>query len=170
MREVKVIMDEFTVHDALRLAVTTEEIGAKVYRRFAEKFADQHELAEIFAKLARDEQLHQAQFRALLDQHPRTNEELGRYGVDEYLRATAISEFFGKKAVDRLKEAQDPEEALKNAVGLEKATLLFYQAIRDTIGESPALDEIIQIERSHLTTLMKVILTDARFRGLSDRW
>ena len=163
-------MDEFTVHDALQLALTTEQIGRKVYTRFAERFADQSEVAEIFKRLARDENLHEAQFQTLLDQHPRTDEDLGRYGVDEYLRATAISEFFGKDALDRLEKVEEPGDALNCAVGLEKASLLFYQAIRDTIGESPALDEIIKTEKSHLTTLMKIVLSDARFRGLTDRW
>jgi len=59
---------------------------------------------------------------------------------------------------------------LIKAVRLEKATLLFYHALRDNIGKQTSLDEIIAAEKTHLTTLMKVILTDARFRGLGDTW
>ncbi len=32
------------------------------------------------------------------------------------------------------------------------------------------LDEVIKAQKGHLTTLMKVVLSDAEFRGLSDRW
>ena len=60
--------------------------------------------------------------------------------------------------------------ALANAFAMERATLLFYQAIRDTIGADTALDEVITAEKSHLTTLMRVILADAEFRSLSDKW
>lgn len=162
-------MDDFTLHDALQLAVMTEQIGAKLYARFANRFAAQGEIGEIFARLAGDERLHESQFQSLLDQNPRKDEDVGRFGVDDYLRVTAISEFFGKDAVDRLKEVETAGDALLSAVRLEKATLLFYQALRDRIGATPALDELIDAEKSHLTTLMKVILTDARFRALADR-
>ena len=41
-------MDDFTLNDALKLAVTTEQIGAKLYTRFAEKFAANEEIAKTF--------------------------------------------------------------------------------------------------------------------------
>jgi rubrerythrin len=163
-------MDEFTLHDALQIAVMTEQLGAKVYSRYAERFADNKEVAEVFAKLAGEEESHERYFQSLLDQNPRSERDVGRFGVDEYLRATAISEFFGKNALDKLKEVASPGEALTQAVRLEKATLLFYHALRDSLGASTALDELIKAEKSHLTTLMKIVLTDARFRGLSDTW
>jgi rubrerythrin len=163
-------MDDFTLHDALQIAVMTEQLGAKVYTRFAKRFADDKGIAEVFTKLAGEEQFHERYFQSLLDQNPRTEKEVGRFGVDEYLRATAISEFFGKDAMNKLKEVATPGEALAQAVRLEKATLLFYHALRDNLGASTALDELINAEKSHLTTLMKVVLTDARFRGLSDTW
>jgi len=163
-------MDEFTLHDALQLAVTTEQLGRKVYRRFAEKFAEQKDIAEIFSRLAKDEALHEGQFQAILEQNPRKEDEPDRYGVDEYLRVTAISEFFNEDAMHDLERVKTAGDALVKAVRLEKATLLFYHALRDSIGTKTALDEIIAAEKTHLTTLMKVILTDARFRGLGDTW
>jgi rubrerythrin len=163
-------MDEFTLHDALQIAVMTEQLGEKLYARFAKRFADDKEIAEVFAKLAAEEVAHGSYFQSLLDQNPPNEKEKGRYGVDEYLRATAISEFFGHGALDRLREVKTPGEALVQAVRLEKATLLFYHALRDHLGANTALDDLINTEKSHLTTLMKVVLTDARFRGLSDTW
>jgi rubrerythrin len=163
-------MDDFTLHEALKLAVTTEQIGAKVYTRLAKKFAGEKDIAEVFSKLAKDERAHESQFQALLDQNPNTAETPGRHGVDEYLRATAISEFFRDEACDRFDKIEEPTDALANALAMERAALLFYQAIRDTIGADTALDQVIEAEKNHLTTLMRVILADAKFRGLSDTW
>jgi hypothetical protein len=39
---------------------------------------------------------------------------------------------------------------------MEKATLLFYQAIRDRIGPDTDLDEVSEAEKSHLTALVMV--------------
>ena len=163
-------MDEFTLNEALKLAVTTEQIGAKVYTRFARKFADHKEIAGVFSQLAKDERVHESQFQVLLDRNPRAAETASQYGEDEYLRATAISGFFKDEAFDNLEKIEKPKDALANAFAMERATLLFYQAIRDRIGADTALDEVIQAEKSHLTALMRVILADADFRSLSDKW
>ena len=163
-------MDDFTLHEALKLAVTTEQIGAKVYTRLAKKFGSEKDIAEVFSQLAQDERAHESQFQALLDQNPKTGDAPGRFEVDEYLRATAISEFFKDEAFDNFDKIQEPADALTRALAMERAALLFYQAIRDTIGADTALDAVIEAEKNHLTTLMRVILADAKFRGLSDKW
>jgi rubrerythrin len=163
-------MDDFTLHEALKLAVKTEQIGEKVYTRFAKKFADNKEVAEVFERLAKDERVHESQFQALLDRTPKNEGAAGRYEEDDYLRATAISEFFKGDVFESLAKVETPSDALANAVGLERATLLFYQAIRDKVGPNTALDELIEHEKDHLTTLMKVAMTDAKFRGLTDKW
>jgi rubrerythrin len=163
-------MDELTLHEALKLAVKTEQIGEKLYTRFAKKFAENDKVAEVFARLAKDESVHESQFQALLDRNPKIEGAAGRFEEDEYLRATAISEFFKDDVFDKLDEIETPKDALAKAVALERTTLLFYQAIRDSVGPGTDLDELIQHEKSHLTTLMKVVLTNAEFRGLGDTW
>lgn len=161
-------MDEMTLRDALELAVTTEEIGHKLYRRLAEKFAHEPAIADVFLTLAKDEGFHQEQFRRLGAELPRTSDEASRYGVSEYLRATAISEFFTDQAFHRTDEIGTVEDALRLAFNFEKTTALFYQALRDEIGQSEELDQLIAAEKSHVVALMKVLISDARFRGLGD--
>jgi rubrerythrin len=133
-------------------------------------FAGRDDIAGMFDKLARDERTHESQFQKLLDRNPRPEGEENPYGHAEYLRATAISRFFSKSAIGDLEEIRTPRDALAHAYELERATLLFYYALRDAIGEDTDLDEIIAAEKDHLTTLMKVVLSDAEFRGLADRW
>ena len=128
------------------------------------------ELNEVFDRLRKDELIHEAQFKNLLDLVPEPNEgDKARYGVDEYLKATAISEFFSRDAFDRMAEFSMPEEALQNAFKLEKNTLLFYQALRDVMGANDVLEEIIGTEKDHVISLLKVITTGAKFRGLADK-
>jgi hypothetical protein len=42
--------------------------------------------------------------------------------------------------------------------------------LRDIIGRNPMLDEIIKIEKSHVTKLMKYVLDESHFRGMIDMW
>jgi len=90
----------------------------------------------------------------------------------EYVKAMSISEFFSKshgpfKDVDKIEHYED---ALEKAFGLEKATLGFYQSVREVLGKNPTLEKIIETEKSHVVTLMKVMISGGKFRSLQDTW
>ena len=162
-------MENLTLRDAFELAVTTEEIGQKLYRRLAEKFTEEPAIADVFLTLAKDEDFHEEQFKKIGAKLPTNADDASRYGVSEYLRATAISEFFTDQGFHKADEIDTVEDALRLAFDFEKTTALFYQALRDEIGESEELDQLIAAEKSHVVALMKVLLSDARFRGLGDK-
>ena len=164
------MIEKLTLRKAVELAITTEQLGAHFYARMERKFADNNELREIFAQLAEDEKAHEAQFKAILKQVPEDKPEDQHYELYQFLRATAISEFFRSDSFKDIDEIKDGAEALSRALAFEKATHQYYQAIRDVIGESSQLDDIIKAERNHVVTLMGVILSDAKFRGLGDKW
>ena len=67
-----------------------------------------------------------------------------------------------------LEAIQTRDDALKRAFELEKATLNYYQALKDVMDEGDALDGIIAAEKEHLTTVMRYMVTEAKFRGLGD--
>ena len=162
-------MEKFTVQDAVEFAVIAEQTGAKLYDRLASKFKDNAEMADLFNQLALDERTHEADFRRLLSNLPLEQmAEGGRYGTAEYLKATVISEFFRKDAFTHLSDVVTPKDALENAFKLEKNTVLFYEALKDVIGDNPSLQTIIDTEKSHVVKLMEVMLADAKFRGLGD--
>jgi rubrerythrin len=147
--------DEFTIKDALELAVIAEQTGAKIYARMARKAEDDPELAEVFLRLTREEEAHEALFRELLAAlSDEEKAETGRYGVQEFLKATAISEFFGGETRERFRSISSIQEALEGALKLERDTLAFYLELRTAIGGSPILDEIIEIERTHVSDLV----------------
>jgi rubrerythrin len=165
------MLEELTLRKTIQFAVATEEIGAKFYHRMALKFSDEPEVAEVFAQLSRDEQVHQQQFGRLLERVPASFDDQVEYERAQYLRAMAVSEFFGRTGplqdTDRI---QDSAQALAYALGLERAALGYYLAIREQIGESPELETIIATEKQHMTQLMKIITTGAKFRSLQEEW
>ena len=160
--------EDLTLRESIQLAVTTEQIGCKFYERLARKFADDKDVADVFSQLAKDEKAHEKQFELLLDKVPQEEIQPERYEVYQFLRATAISEFFRKDYFTRVDEISTPADALGKALAFEKATLLYYQAIRDVLGENKQLDAIIKAERNHVMAIARIVVTDARFRGLSD--
>jgi rubrerythrin len=164
------LSEKFTLREAVELAITTEQLGANFYNGMERKFSDDNELKDIFARLAKDEKAHEAQFKTILKSVPEDKPEEQRYELYQFLRATAISEFFRSDSFKDTDAIKDKTEALGRAFAFEKATHQYYQAMRDVIGESSELDAIIEAEKNHVVTLMKVILTDAKFRSLSDKW
>ena len=163
-------MERVSLKKAIEFAVNTEAVGAKAYRHLAEKCKDDEEIAGIFTRLSQDEAEHEKFFRSLLEKIPA---EEGPKDYDEnfgVLKAMSMSEFFSTR--DGLKadmEAiQSRDDALKRAFELEKATLNYYRALKDAMGEGDALDSVIAAEKAHLTTVMRYMITEAKFHGLGD--
>jgi len=161
--------DTMTPRQAIEFAVRTEELGAKFYRTLAAKFSDQAELKEVFELLAKDEVAHENLFRRLLEKTP-PDEGVSTGPEFQYLRAMSLSQFFmGEKGLKKkCKEIKDKGDAMILAFELEKATLHYYHAMKEVLGESDTLNAVIKAEKSHLMKVMQHVITDARFRGLSD--
>lgn len=160
------MLDRLTAKTAVKFAIKTEEIGAKVYTKLAKRFGDDEELKELFEQLARDEVSHGESFRKLLTQVPEEESSAGEEQL-QYLRAMSISEFFaGEGGLAARGEVKTREDALDRAFGLEKATLGFYEAIRDVMGDSDALQAIIAAEKRHVVSIMRFMITGAKVRGM----
>lgn len=166
------MLDEVTLRKSIELAVTTEKLGAGFYKTLAEKFRDENELNELFSILARDEVAHEREFRALLNKLP-SDEKVDKPDErHQYLAAASVSEFFmGEKGAFRdTGKIKTRDDALARAFAFEKATLLYYHAIKDILGENEILQAIIKAEKSHVVSVMKYLITGAKMRGLSDTW
>jgi rubrerythrin len=163
-------MENLTLRKAIEMAVATEELGAKYYQEIAEKFSDERDVARVFKQLAEDEVAHETQFKNLLDEVPPEKDAVGQEDAGLLLRAAATSQFFDRKAIANTAEISTPADALAKALAFERSTLFYYQSIQEVLGESPQLQKMIDAEKSHVTTLMKVIISDAKFRGLADPW
>jgi len=161
--------DPTTLRDAIEFAVRTEELGEELYKRLAAKFAEDAELKEMFEFLAKDEVAHGNFFRGLLEATP-PDEGVSTGPEFQYLRAMSLSQFFmGEQGLKKkCAEIQSKTDALGIVFELEKATLQYYQALQEVLGENEALNAVIQAEKAHVMKVMQYIVTDAKFRGLSD--
>jgi rubrerythrin len=163
--------EAMTPRQAIEFAVKTEELGTRFYQQLALKFSDQPELEELFELLAKDEVMHERQFRKLLEKTP-PDQGVSTGPEFQYLRAMSLSQFFmGQEGLKRkCREIEDKGDALGIAFELEKATLQYYGAMREVLGENEILNAVIEAEKAHLTKVMQYIITDAKFRGLADKW
>lgn len=162
--------DQMTLRKAIELAITTEDMGADFYQRLHRKYKDDTEMAEIFERLAKDEKIHKAQFETILKHSEDALSEHRGYEQMRWLRATAISEFFRDDAFKDTDQIEDRDEVLGRALSFEKATLQYYEALRDVIGEHPDLEKVINTEKDHVMSIVRLLPTDGKFRGLGDKF
>jgi rubrerythrin len=148
-----------SLRQAVEFAITTEQLGARGYRRLARNLENDNEAAKLFLRLAQDEERHEAEFRALMETVPDRNAERDYPETYGFLRAMSISEFFSPRSglTRDIEKIQNRADALRRAIELEKATLGYYQALREVMGDSEALDGIIQAEREHLVSVSRML-------------
>jgi rubrerythrin len=161
------MLEDATPRKALEFAVATEKLGAQIYEKLAKRFEGSEELKELFTSLAKDEQAHEREFRALLDRLPADAGPV-QYEQEQYLRAMAISDVFSddkgiSKNIDKITTRED---ALERALSLEKNTLMYYTALRDVVGTSEAVDAIIAAEKRHVIRVMQYMITGERPKPL----
>ena len=120
--------------------------------KLAGRFAGHEEISEAFSILAADELAHRAQFEAVLKELPPDEGIMTPDEKHRYLCAMARSEFFKGDAelTTTLDNLENLQEALTHALGFEKATLGFYLAVQDVLGQDEALEAIIQAEKGHV--------------------
>jgi rubrerythrin len=163
-------LTDLTLHKALELATTIEDRAAQRYEALARKFADDESLGGVFAQLAKDEAAHGSHFADLMRGLPDESALEDKEDALNLLRASAASKALDPDHLSRTDEIRSPTDALHQALDLERATLFFYQSLKDVLDNSPEIDHLIDTEKRHVSTLMKVLVTDARFRGIDDTW
>jgi len=165
-------VDNLSLRNGIELAVTTEKLGANFYKTLAKRFKENAEISELFSMLAKDEEAHEAQFKTLLKKIPAGEKKPKSDREYQLLTAAAMSEFFTgeegpMKDIGKIKTRDD---AFARAFALEKASLFYYHAMQDLLGENEILKAIISAEKSHLVSVMKYLITGAKMRGLADTW
>ena len=163
-------VEDITLRKAVQFAISVEQLGNECYERLARRFSDDEEISRVFSVLAKDELLHEKHLQKLLVMIPEEEPEgyAEKYGV---LRAMSLSEFFTSRDGLRraLEQIETREDALQRAFELERSTLGYYQALKDVLGENPVLEDIIQMEKDHMMSILRYMVTGAKLRGLGDR-
>ena len=167
------MLQDITLKGCMQFAVATEELGAKIYTRLATKFGGSQDIAQLFSRLAEDERIHKRQFAELLKKAPADEGISNAPEKREYVKAMSLSEFFShhRGPFQDIEKIQARYDALQKALEFEKATLGFYRALEDVLGKHELLNQVIQVEKSHVVVLMKALLVEgSKFRGLEDQW
>ena len=163
-------MEDITLRKAVEFAISVEQMGNEIYDRLARRFKDDEEISKVFSVLAKDELLHEKQLKTLLETVPR-EEPQGYAEKWGYLRAMSLSEFFtSREGLTRsLEDVKTRQDALQRAFELERSALGYYQALKEVLGENEVLDSIIKMEREHMVSVMRYMVTGAKMRGLGDK-
>ena len=88
------MIEDITPEGCMEFAIATEELGADIYTQLAAKFRGNREIAQIFTRLADDEQVHRQQFAELLKKAPFDQGIGSSPEKREFLKAMSLSEFF----------------------------------------------------------------------------
>lgn len=149
-------MKEFSMIEALNIAVETEKLGIEFYGKLVDLVKDK-QLKEFFEHLRQEEARHLVKYLDLKKQYEQRDKKIEfEDEVQLYFRAISESEIF-KKAGMTIKELENIslKEAVTRALEFEKDTLLFFYSLWDTVEpeHKDVLREIVREERSHIIRL-----------------
>lgn len=156
-------------YDLVDLAVQTEIRGEAFYRQ-AHEAVTEPEGKELFGFLADEEVRHKKIFEALTPGVFAV--EVDDAAWDEaaaYIAATVDSAFFsGQGAIRKVPLAESVDGMLRQAIGFEQQTILYFYTLRDLVREQSksVIEKILTEERSHVRRL-SLRLADRRGAGLA---
>ena len=148
----------FNISETLAMACEIERNGARYYRRAAE-LVDAPEAVGMLRELAEMEDDHESAFSAMQNNldAAAVSGELSAEGV-HYLRAFTAGHIFpvGADPAADITAGISLEQVLRQAIGMEKDSIVFYLGIRDAmpahLGQEK-VDMIIREEMRHVTVL-----------------
>ena len=149
----------FSDLEGIRIAVEMERRGESFYRHAARvsKCAD---TVAMLNGLARDEQLHGAEFERLFaNESGQLSGDAYDDETNAYLSAVAADVVF-PSGLMALKDDgfENPAAVLKNAIASEKDSIMFYNELQAHTHDEHAKDvfsEIVRQERGHLHLLQR---------------
>jgi len=152
----------FRASELIELAILIEKNGEEFYSSLRDS-ARTESLREVFSYLAGEEKRHLSIFKKLLGPLRRYEQRESYPGeYQAYMKAVADSHVFIKKDVgeDLAKKAGKPIQAIDLALGFEKDTILFFDAMSHFIpaAEQETVGQLTNEERKHIV----------RLRGLRD--
>lgn len=151
----------FSAEETLKLAIKIEDNGRKFHEQMATD-TDDEELAELFGKLADQEEKHKKTFEEMLGETLEEGEDLSSllYGKleDSYLDVLADSKVFtsANENIRAAKKASNRGELLGIAISLEKDKILYYYELLDKATsdrDRDIIEDIIEQEKSLIKLL-----------------
>lgn len=150
----------FSDLEGIRIAAEMERRGESFYRRAA-KVSKSEPTVNMLLSLARDEQLHRAEFERLYLVEEKNGMSSKAYDdeTNAYLTAVAAEVVFPKGLVALVDSGfENPEAVLRYAIASEKDSIMFYTELQAHASDDHARDvfgEITRQERAHLYRLQR---------------
>ena len=152
-------MATLSAQTVLQWAMEIERNGEAFYRTVAASSQDR-EVRNLLQDLAHQEQRHYRTFERMLTRAPAAPESEASEEDRLYLETALAGALIGPdKGMERARQAQTEEEAVRAAMAFEKDTLLFFYELAETVPESQvaAVRAVIDEERDHLRQLTRVL-------------
>ena len=148
----------YNLQEILRIAVKVEEAGEKLYAKLEYEAKDKN-LSKVWNYLREQEHVHRDTFQKMLDNigdYIVDNLNPGEY--DKYIRAIASEYVFIPDLLEnKIQEGFTHDlAAIKFAIGIEKESILVYEAMKEfiSLNHREILDQIINEEKNHLADLV----------------
>jgi len=150
----------FSDLEGIRIAAEMERRGESFYRRAA-RVSKSEATVNMLLSLARDEQMHRAEFERLYAEEEANGMSKKAYDdeTNAYLTAIAAEVVFPKGLVGLVDSGfEDPVAVLRYAIASEKDSIMFYSELHNHASDDHAKDvfsEITRQERAHLYRLQR---------------
>jgi rubrerythrin len=153
----------FNAVEALKIAISIEENGLKFYTDAAKRFAPSP-AADLFDKLAHEEEGHKDLFQRMLDALPKDGAPTAfdpNNEMDQYLEMMAGLHIFQQNPaeVDKVLAAvKSQKDALELAITFEKDSVMFFVQLKEASAEMSdriSVDRLIAEEARHLRILAR---------------
>ncbi len=148
----------FRASEMLQMAIEIERAGLAFYDACVEA-ADDKRVSEAFQFMAGEEKRHIEVFKHM--EEPLAHYELPETypgEVQAYMRALIQERVFAgpELGAEQAQATKNPFQAIAVAIGLEKDSILFYEAMKQLVrsSEAEAIDEVISEERTHIRRLV----------------
>ncbi len=152
-------MSTLSAQTVLQWAMEIERNGEAFYRAAAAASQDR-EVRNLLQDLAHQEGRHYRTFERMLARAPAAPASETADEDRTFVETALAGALLGPdKGLERAREAQNEEQALRAAMTFEKDTLLFFYELAEAVPEShlPAVRAVIDEERDHLRQLSRVL-------------
>jgi rubrerythrin len=152
-------MSALSAQTVLQWALEIERNGEAFYRSVAST-ARNRDVRTLLEDLAHQEERHYRTFERMLSRATDAPDDTWSESYGDFLRTVLADALIGPdKGMERARQAETEEQALRAAMSFEKDTLLFFYELAESVSEDDvaAIRAIIDEERDHLRQLSRVL-------------
>ncbi len=153
----------FRASEILQMAIEIERSGLAFYEACVRAASDGR-VSEVFQFMVGEEKKHIEIFRNM--EEPLAHYQLPQTHPGEtqaYMRALIEDRVFAspEEGAEQAQATENPFRAIATAIGFEKDSILFYEAMKELVrpSEAEAIDGVVNEEQGHIRRLVDLRVT-----------